>query len=187
MDNKIFMSVIAVTLMSAIVLTLVIPGPASISTVFPVVSSGINYRAYVCIYKNGELQECSHNLLYNAGKNITRDLLGGGSSGTIRNITLCNASAGTTSCAAPIADASESFVEYNGCGLTSATGTYNTINSNDGNWSIVATFTSSCDNRITNVTRLKNATGGLFASNTFTSVTLQTNDQLTVNWTISVV
>lgn len=185
MNNKIFLSVVTVTLMSAIVLTLLIPGPLSLSTV-PAVSSGLNYHAYVCIYKNGILQECNHNLLYNAGKNLTRDILSGGGS-AITNISLCNASASTTSCGVPAAAATESFTAYNGCGLIDKAGSYQQINDNDGNWSIVATFTSTCDSRITNVTRLKNASGTLFASNTFTSVTLQTNDQLTVNWTISVV
>lgn len=180
MDNKIFMSVIAVTLMSAIVLTLVIPSPVSVGSS----SSGetLNYRGNVCIYKNGELVECSHNLLYDIGKNLTRDILGLGGN-FIRNISLCNATAG---CQVPVAGATETFNRYGNCGLIATQGAYTAYGTIDGNWSVSNTFTASCDSLLVNATRLANASGTLLAGNTFSLVTLQTNDQLTVNWTIQV-
>jgi len=146
-------------------------------------STSLNYQGQVCVYKNGELVDCSHNLLYDNGKNITRDILGVGSNAPILNISLCNATAG---CAVPAAAGSEAFNTYTNCGLTSVQGTYATLQNAPGNWSVARTFTSTCDGITTNSTRLANVTGGIFAGNTFTLVTLQNTDQLTINWTLMV-
>lgn len=146
-------------------------------------SSVLHYKAFVCTYKNGELIGCSHNLLYDTGKNITRDALGVGGFGAVLNISLCNATAG---CAGPVVGATETFNTIVGCGLQSTQGTYAALTNAPGNWSVVKTFTATCDGTVMNSTRLTNATGSPFAGNTFTSVTLQTNDQLTINWTLMV-
>lgn len=146
-------------------------------------SSSLNYDGYVCVSKNGELIECSHNLLYDNGKNITRNLLGVGGFGAVLNISLCNATAG---CAGPIATGAETFNTYVNCELNNTQGTYSTLQNAPGNWTVSKTFTSGCNSLEVNSTRLTNATGGLFAGNTFTLVTLQTNDQLTINWTLMV-
>ena len=140
--------------------------------------ASLKYQGYVCVYKNGELIDCNHNLLYDNGKNITRDILGVGMNTPILNISLCNATAG---CSTPVAAGSEDFNTYVNCGLTSAQGTYATLQNAPGNWSVTKTFTSTCDSITVNSTRLSNVTGGIFAGNTFTLVTLQTNDQLTIN------
>jgi len=141
----------------------------------------IEYHSNVCVYKNGELVDCSHNLLYDSGKDLIRTYLGdtGGSGDEIDQIELCNSTAG---CGAPQADASESYTAYTSCGLEQATGTYGSLNT--GNWSIFHTFTSTCDNIETNMTRLKNTAGTNFAGVRFTDVTLQSSDKLTINWTI---
>lgn len=147
-------------------------------------NSLLSYHSSVCVFKNGELVgECKHNLLYDNGKNITRDTLGSVAGAVIQNISLCNATAG---CGAPLAAGSETFNTFNSCGMASSQGTYNTITATPGNWTITKTFTATCDSIVTNVTRLTNVTGGIFAGNTFTSVTLQTNDQLTINWTLMI-
>jgi hypothetical protein len=147
-------------------------------------SDTFQYDGYVCVSKNGELIECSHNLLYNNGMNITRNLLGvGGNYGGVLNISLCNATAG---CGTPVVGATETFNTYVNCGLHSQQGTYAVLQNAPGNWSVSKTFTSSCNSIEVNSTRLANETGSLFASNTFTLVTLQTNDQLTINWTLMV-
>lgn len=145
----------------------------------------LKYKANVCVYKNGELVQCDHNVLYNFGKNMTRDLLGYGGviTGNISTIALCNAS---SACSVPVASGADSFRSYDNCGLTNATGAYVALNSYDGNWTITKTFTATCDGLTTNVTRLQNASGGIFAGNSFSLVTLQTSDQLTVNWSISI-
>jgi len=146
-------------------------------------SQPINYHANVCVYKNGELLECNHNLLYNTGKESIEQVLGNaGNPGPFQNITLCNATAG---CGTPVAAGNEDFTAYTNCGLAAGTGgTYASLGT--GNWSIYKTFTSTCDNIITNSTRLTNSSGSSFAGNTFTLVTLQSSDSLTINWTIYV-
>lgn len=146
-------------------------------------SSLLKYDSRVCVYKNDLLVGCDHNVLYNNGRNMTRDMLGNGATGVIQNISLCNASA---ACGTPVADATESFTAYSNCGLGSQQGTYNTIHVSPGNWSVTKTFTSTCDNVNTTATRLTNVTGGIFAGNSFTLVTLQTNDQLTINWSLMI-
>lgn len=146
-------------------------------------SSVLHYKGYVCVYKNGEVVSCDHNLLYDNGKNLTRNALGTGVVGAILNISLCNATAG---CAGPVAAASETFNTYVNCGLNSNAGTYAVLNNAPGNWSVSKTFTSTCDSIEVNSTRLSNQTGSVFAGNTFTLVTLQTNDQLTINWTLMI-
>jgi hypothetical protein len=151
----------------------------------------ITYHSQVCIYKNNELVQCDHNLLYDAGKNLTRDALSLGGVGKVINISLCN---GTAGCGTPVATASEGYTGFNSCGLAAGEGTLAVNRNSPGNWSVAKTFTSSCDNIVTNSTRLGNATmnqsgvglpvDGLFAANTFSTVNLQNTDTLTVNWTI---
>lgn len=145
------------------------------------ISDGIDYKGSVCVYKNNELVECNHNVLYNSGANMTRTALGVGSTAAILNITLCNATAG---CGTPIAASSEAYTEYGACGLAGATGTYTQLGQT-GNWTVSKTFTSSCDNLLVNVTRLGN-NSNYFAGNSFTLVTLANLDQLTINWTLSI-
>lgn len=152
------------------------------------VSDAIHYKANVCVTHTnpeGEVlsSECNHNVLYTTGANLIRTYLGdtGGGTDEVDQISLCNATAG---CGTPVAGKSEAFTAYANCGLQEATGTYGALG--NGNWSIYTTFTSTCDNVITNMTRLGNTNNDDFAGNSFTLVTLQTNDQLTINWTISV-
>lgn len=156
----------------------ILPSESAVTSV----GNGLNYNAYVCIYKNDKLIECSPNVLYNTGKNMTRDLLSNPSAiGDINIISLCNATAG---CGTPVADASEAYNAFTSCGLSEATATYSTNQNSPGNWSLFNTFTSTCNNREINTTRLRNASGSNFAGNSFTLVTLQNQDELTINWTL---
>jgi len=151
-------------------------------------SQGVDYSADVCIYKNGELVECNHNTLYNEGKNLIRNLIGAANGGAALNITLCNASTqgGGNTCGDPVAAQTEDFNATVDCGLLSTAGTF-AAGATDGNWSVSNQFTASCDDVLTNVTRLGNNTDDFFlAGNSFSLVTLQTSDTLTVNWTLSV-
>ena len=121
------------------------------------------------------------NVLYNTGKNMTRSMLNGGG-GAILNISLCNATAG---CGAVTEAKAEAYNEITLCGLKSVAGTYKTHDGiADGNWSVGNVFTSTCDSVVINVTRIENATGHDFAGRNLSTVNLDTNDQLTVNWTI---
>ena len=171
---------VLVLLVVAFMVGYIIPSERSTSS-----ASALQYNSQVCVYKNGELVGCSHNLLYNNGQNLTRDLLGIGSAGSapVLNISLCNSTAG---CDTPNAGASEVYSNYTNCGLANVQGTYGTISPVPGNWSVWKTFTSTCTGVLVNATRLTNVTGGVFAGNTFSVVNLSTNDQLTINWTLMI-
>jgi len=124
-----------------------------------------------------------HNVLTNAGAEAIEDILGQNTAfGAFNYIGLCNATAG---CTTPSVTDTTIDNEYTTAGLTRAVGTY--YDNANGNWTISKTFTATADSLETNVTGLYNqATGGtLLATNSFTLATLQTNDQLTVNITIT--
>lgn len=155
------------------------------TTVTPSVSSGINYQSSVCVYKNNEAPECSHNLLYNEGKDLIKNMLGAGTNlAAFQNISLCNATAG---CAVPVAAGNEGFTALaaDAPGLEEIKGDYNSIGT--GNWSINHTWTASgATTYYINSTRLKNQTGGLLAGNNFPVKTLSgaDGDKLTVVWQV---
>ena len=169
--------------------------PATLTNSNPSVSSDdiqttINYHANVCTSVrrvDGSIQSlgCSHNLLMDAGRNAIKNELGvGGTVAAFNYIALCNAALG---CPAPAVSDTTLSNEFATNGLTRALGTYTSLAGN-GNWSIAKTFTATADNVVTNKTGLFNqsTTGTMLAENTFTTVTLMTNDQLTINWTITV-
>lgn len=177
---------LAIPLMVVLVITafamMVIPSVAP-----EVTTTGVGYNSEVCVYKNGEqVGDCTSNTLYNAGKEMIEDLLVNPSaSGDVLTIALCNA--GDTVCQIPVAAATETFSAFDGgdgCDLTNDTGTYFDLVATNGNWSVQKTFISNADGCETNATRLQNATSDLFAGNSFTHVTLNQYDQLTINWTI---
>lgn len=156
------------------------------------VTDGLDYQASVCItHARGDevlSHECNHNLLTEAGMNHTMWALRTGVAyASVDYIALCNNSAGN--CSSPVN--THTFLENEfdsggSTGLERAQGTqgYN----QNGNWSIVKTFTATADDVVVNKTGLFNAStvGILFAENAFTSVTLQTDDSLTLNWTIGI-
>jgi hypothetical protein len=155
--------------------------------------SGINYHSQVCIEKNDDLVGCSHNLLMDDGRDMIRDLMIGSKTGTIGYIALCNSSNSTAdvngdNCAYPtISDVALKGEIVGRCGLGRATA--GVSNAGTSNITLSYTFTSTCDNILINKTALYNISAGcsgadhcMFAANNFTTVTLQTNDQLTVTW-----
>jgi len=143
----------------------------------------IEYNSMVCISKNDEVLQCSPNVLYNDGKDIVRDMLlgSGGATNNVTNMSLCNASVGSAGCEKPVAAATETFTYYDACGLTEAPGTTGALA--NGNYSVWHQWTSSCDGRLVNATRLGNWSDN-FAGLNFSLVTLDNGDKLTVNWTI---
>lgn len=195
-------SIILTTVVSAVFLfaiaasfnILSVPAALSPSVTSTPSSDNLQYDANVEVY----FRDCSptdptdcadpilwhkdHNVLYGSGMNGTRDTLKGGPVFNVTTIGLCNATAG---CGTPVKAANEAYNEYANCGLAIANGTA-TDYGIEGNWTISNTFTSTCDAQITNLTRLKAVDGTNFAGNTFTLVTLQTNDQLTINWSIGI-
>lgn len=169
-----------------------------------VMDSTVGYDGYITVATTGDFEgretpahegineivvKDKHNLLYNLGKNMSRDLLLFPTEldGNISIISLCNATNGTGCLAPAVGDNNASkFDTYQACGLSEVAGKYSLLSAYDGNATISTTFTSSCDGRETNQTRLLNRSMAHFAAAEFTEVTLQTNDQLTVNWTVSV-
>lgn len=150
-------------------------------------SEGIAYHSSVCktlTRADGSVEDlgCDHNLLVNAGAEAIEDAIGSGSGTSAFNyIGLCNSTAG---CTAPASGDTAIDNEYTDSGLTRSQGTFG--DNGVGNWSVWKTFTATADSLTTNLTGIYNASSGttLLASNSFTEVTLQTSDQLTVNWTI---
>lgn len=152
-----------------------------------VYASSIGYHSMVCVYKNGEQVSCKPNLFTSIGKNITRDALlypravSNATTISVGNNTSPQAQ-GDTSLQGDYSKSS------NICGLTNGTGTItpDALVGVSGNWSISKTFTSTCNSVTVNATGLYNSTVGglLFAQANFTSVTLQSADQINVTWYI---
>ena len=157
-------------------------------------SAIFQYHSSVCTWiqrANGTIQDngCSHNLLTDLGKNAIRDQLKNNVAPHAVGwsyIGLCNASFGGN-CNATNAGDGSLYNEYpssNGLNRTTYEATYLVLGT--GNWSYSRTFVAAADGMVTNKTGIFNASSGdrMLAVNTFTTSTLQTNDQITVNWSI---
>lgn len=146
-------------------------------------SQGINYESEVCIFKNNNLVECKHNVLYTDGGEAIKENIGNGvDNGPFLNISLCNSSTAGVSCGGVTAGQSESYNLFSAGGLTQKEGTY--FSNGNGNWTVSATFTATASSLTTNVTKLSNRTGSNLSGASFTAVTLNTDDQITINWTL---
>lgn len=148
----------------------------------------VKYGSAVCNHvtrADGTVEElgCSHNTVTDLGLDGIQDYLMTGGGTAFDYIALCNAS---IVCNASAAGSVTLDSEVAGCGMDRAQGT--TAELGTGNWSVYKEFTSTCNGFITNKTGLFNdsADDRLLAENTFTLVTLQNNDKLTINWTIFV-
>jgi len=124
---------------------------------------------------------CKENVWTNTGKNWTRDCIGQ---------FLCGATAfkylAVGNGSAPSATSTTLDSEITTCGFNRTTaGTYVTEQASVGNWTIYQTWTSTCNNLVVNSTAVFNATsaGTMLAGTTITSATLQSSDQLQVNYT----
>jgi len=149
--------------------------------------ASIKYNSNVCSYitrTDGTIEDngCSHNLLTNFGKNMIRASLTSANGVAVSYIGLCNATAGCN--ATNVADGGL-YNEFTNSGLN-RTNEATLLNLGTGNWSYSRTFVASADNLVTNKTGIFNASSGdtMLAENTFTTSTLQTNDQITINWSI---
>jgi hypothetical protein len=142
---------------------------------------GIRINSQVCIYKNGQLIDCKHNVITNAGKNATRDRLGTpGSLNAFQYLALGNGTA-------PTATDTSLNSEITNCGLARALSTVYVLTTT-GNWTLSKTWTFTCSTAVpVNTTAIFNdtASGIMFAGTSFTTATLSTSgDQLTINYTI---
>lgn len=135
-------------------------------------------------YEGQKLWYSSPNVIYTDGLNMLKEILGSDTDiEPILNISLCNASA---DCGTPVAAQSETFTKYTNCGMEGGNhGTYGSLG--NGNWSVFKTFTNSCGTLNTTSTKISSSkTQRNLSSNTFTLVSLETNDQVTINWTLTV-
>jgi hypothetical protein len=167
----------------------------------------IRYGSNVCVTTTGDFEgrstpsgqglfetvQCESNLVVNAGLDaIMTSIIAGGAVDGFDFIGICNATVGA-GCSVPAAGDTTLGNEYGSSGLHRQQGTFSSLGT--GNYTIYNTFTANSTGgtlgagHITNSTGLFNAStsGTLLAENTFTLVTLQQDDQLTVNWTIFVV
>jgi hypothetical protein len=177
-------------LVSVTVILALASGLISVSSVSNVMSKGtpssIEYHSEVCKnvirYSTGEIEDlgCTPNIVTNAGLNHLKEFLGQGNAGSV-NASIITVGNGT----APVAASTTLNNEITDCGFSRQGATYTSIGT--GNWSLTKTWTDvSCNGLVVNTTALFNAStsGTMFAGNSFTSVTLQSNDQLNVTWTI---
>lgn len=183
MKKKILFSFFALSFFAMITASIMMMGVS-------VIPSGndetVDYKGIVNVYitrADGSIEDLgtSDNILYNEGKNMTQLALGVGGTAAITNITFCNANS-SAGCGVPVAGASETYNLLADCGFSASGGTYSDIATQQGNYSVYITATSTCDDVQINMSRLQNASGSNFAGNNFTLATLQTDDQLTVNW-----
>lgn len=159
-------------------------------------------RGHVCVYVNGEIHECDENIVTNAGKNNTRDILTffnitpedgrvNGSTVIALSTTATADSNTTTDCAGEVAAS----------GLTRSSGIVNYETIEDprgpdatiavGNWSISRQFTATATVVDVQMTCLHNHTTNgaagdmLFAYDTFSTVTLNSDDTINITWFIA--
>lgn len=166
------------------------------------VNGGIAYNGYQYTYTTGDFEgrktpahqgimeevpceendDGCHNVLFDSGANMTRNCLTLGACYPISNISLCNATTGS-GCGDPTSAGTELFTLYNVMNLSAGEGIIYPLGQT-GNWTVSKLFVAT-GQATTNVTRIGNGTN-YFAGNSFTLVTLQANDQLTINWTLAV-
>ncbi|MFH0890311.1 MAG: hypothetical protein V1836_04215 [Candidatus Aenigmatarchaeota archaeon] len=185
-NNQVF--ALSILVVSGIVFGYLVTTISSVPIVASLDNSGqsISYTGVVCVYVNGKELQCHHNLFTNMGKNIVKDLLI--SADGLANVTYLGISNTTVTQAASGTDVVLQG-EYASCGFARTSALYNTNTISVGNWTVMKEFTSTCDNMPINGTGLYNSSAGsfLFAENTFTTATLQTNDKINITWFIWVV
>ena len=149
------------------------------------VYEGTKYKATVCVYKNGELIECKHNLLTTIGANFTQQQLINPTAGNYTKYI------SASSTAADCADTSKTKLanEITTNGLARAECTLTSINASS--WNCTKTFTATGSLSAVQVAgynwnSTSNSAGNLFACSTFTPVNLENNDQLTLSWQVTI-
>jgi len=145
--------------------------------------SPLEYKATVCIYKNGELIECKTNTLTDIGKEFIEDqLLNPQIENKTQYIALSNV---TADCSASATKLANEFT-YGGLAKAECTVTDTGI----GSWNCSHEFTSTDYMQAVQVASLNwNATAqqdDMFSCATFTSTNLENGDKLTITWTISI-
>lgn len=139
------------------------------------VSDSVTFKGQVCWAVNGERIGCKENTITDVLKNDLKEMGDTGVYLEYNHIALGNTTApaaGDTSHPGLITE----------CGLDSTDGTY--VDEGTGNWTLYHTWTSTCNNIVVNTTGVYNDTssGHYGGGTTITSATLQSSDQLQVNF-----
>jgi hypothetical protein len=168
----------------AVLLVTAVPGSALVGT--QVTTDSVGPHGYVTVSVTRDGQEIyrheDHNLITNAGKDFISTQIGSTTPGA-NGANFIALSSDTT---APAAGDTTLTGEITGGGLARAQGTYaHTTGTNT--FTITKTFTATASHTAVQKAGLFTASSGgtMMAENTFTSVTLASNDQLTITWTIT--
>jgi hypothetical protein len=168
----------------AFMLAFAVPGTALLGNLSTTDSVGPHGYVTVSVIRDGQevYHHEDHNLITNAGKDFISAQIGSTSPGNNG----ANYIALTTTSITPAAGDTTLAGEITGGGLQRAQGTY--AHSNGQNtFTVTRTFTAG--QTFTNVQGAglftASSSGTMMAENTFTAVTLQNNDQLTITWTIT--
>lgn len=149
-------------------------------------------KGVICACKNsdGTCNEntqgaaCNHNLITNAGKNATRQYLGIAGGGNFSVMALGNGSGAWNAGDKNLTNGGEIIIAASALNRTQATYYAGAAH---GNWSYVKTFTADATYASINATGLYNGTAMdsvLLCEGTFTAVTLNSGDTLTINYTL---
>lgn len=142
------------------------------------IGANLHYEGMACVTAivSGEKVDlgCKHNIITTGGKNMIRDSAMGVNWNKLNRLAIAN-----NTVAQGASDTSLQGI-YSTCDLGIQSVTPLLIGT--GNWSVNYTWTSSCDSTYVNATGIYNETTAtaLFAETTFTTVTLNTNDQLQI-------
>jgi hypothetical protein len=124
----------------------------------------------------------THNFITNRGKDLIKMALTANST----PITLSYLALGNVTSGNQLVTDTDLYNIYTVCGLSVGAGTQASQAPN-GNWSVAKTFTytgTGCTSNVVNLTGIYNITtaGNLFAEANFTSVTLNSGDQITITY-----
>jgi hypothetical protein len=176
---------LALTIGSGLILSNIFGASINTKTYAINVYDGTKYQATVCVYKNGELIECKHNVLTTIGKNFTQQqLINPQTANKTAWITLSNVS---TDCPSD-GSATKLANEIITANLGKASCTLTSINASS--WSCEKTFQATGSVSNVQVAGYNwNATAGandLFACATFTAVNIESGDSLTIRWNTTI-
>ena len=156
------------------------------SLIFSGTTEGVLYNGMVCHKVNradgtSEDYGCNKNVLTNVGKNHTTSQLFSEPTAASATDIVDSMVLGNTS--APQASDTSHPGKIGVCGLAEYSSlSWSSTGTSDGNVTANHQWTSACNDVIVNTTGLETNGNTYFAGNSFTNVTLQANDQLTVTW-----
>lgn len=167
-----------------IIMVTTLPALAPVGTQVTLDSVGLQGYVTVTVTRDGDeiYHHDDHNIITTAGKDFISAQIGSTSPGT-NGANFIGLSSDTT---APAAGDTTLTGEITSGGLERTQGTYGHTNG-EATLTVASTFTASATHNDVQKAGLFTATSGgtMMAGNTFTPVTLNSGDQLTITWTIT--